>query len=88
MLFTVYTLTAILLVIFIFLCLYRAVIGPSPTDRVVAINMIGSKTIVIISLVSFMYKQEFFIDVALVYSLMAYAITIGVSKYLEKGALD
>ena len=88
MLVTVYTLAALLLVLFTFFALYRAVVGPAPADRVVAINVVGSKTIVIIALVSFIYEQEFFIDVALVYSLIAFAMTIGVSKYLEKGALD
>ena len=85
---TVNSLAVLFLVIFTFLCLYRAFVGPSTADRVVAINVIGSKTIVIIALVSFVYKQEFFIDVALVYSLIAFAMTIGVSKYLEKGALE
>jgi multicomponent Na+:H+ antiporter subunit F len=71
-----------------FFCLYRAVVGPSEADRVVSINIIGTKTVVIISLVSLVFHQEFFLDVALVYALISFIATIGIAKYMEKGALE
>ncbi len=80
--------TAIVLTTFTFLCLYRATVGPTAADRVVSINVIGTKTVVIISLVSLVFHQEFFLDVALVYALISFIATIGVAKYLEKGALE
>jgi len=85
---TIYTVAAIMLLILTFLCLIRAAIGPTTADRVVAINVIGTKTMVIIALVSFIFGQEFFLDVSLVYALIAFIMTIGVAKYMEKGALD
>lgn len=85
---TVYIISSIMLLILTFLCLFRAAIGPTPADRVAAINVIGTKTMVIIGLVSFIFGQEFFLDVALVYALIAFVMTIGVAKYMEKGALD
>ncbi len=84
----VYLIASIMLMVLTFLCLIRAAIGPTTADRVVAINVIGTKTMVIIALVSFISRQEFFLDVSLVYALIAFVLTIGVAKYMEKGALD
>jgi len=80
--------TSILLMAATFLCLYRAVLGPTDADRVVAINVIGTKSVVIISLISLVFHQEFFLDVAMVYALISFVATIGIAKYMEKGALE
>lgn len=85
---TVFIVASAFLLILTFLCLIRAALGPTTADRVVAINVIGTKTMVIIALVSFIFGQEFFLDVSLVYALIAFVLTIGVAKYMEKGALD
>ncbi len=84
----IFNISAIILLLLTFLCLTRAALGPTVADRVAAINVIGTKTMVLIALVSFIFGQEFFLDVALVYALIAFVMTIGVAKYLEKGALD
>jgi multicomponent Na+:H+ antiporter subunit F len=83
-----FILTAVILTAAAFLCLYRAVAGPTEADRVVSINIVGTKTVVIISLVSLVFHQEFFLDVALVYALISFIATIGIAKYMEKGALE
>jgi len=83
-----YSLGAILVMLMIFLSLIRALIGPTAPDRVAAINIIGTKTVVIITLIARIYEQIYFLDVAMVYALMSFITTIGVAKYLEKGALD
>lgn len=79
--------TAIILTIVTFFCLYRAAVGPTAADRIVSINVIGTKTVVIISLISLVFHQEFFLDVALVYALISFVATIGIAKYMEKGTL-
>jgi multicomponent Na+:H+ antiporter subunit F len=84
----VFIAVAVLLTAATFLCLYRAVLGPSAADRVVAINVIGTKAVVIISLVSLAFHQEFFLDVAMVYALISFVATVGIAKYLEKGSLE
>lgn len=88
MLDNIFIVTAIILTFATFLCLYRAAAGPTASDRVVSINVIGTKTVVIIAIISLVFHQEFFLDVALVYALISFVATIGVSKYLEKGALE
>lgn len=83
-----YSLGAVLVMLMIFLSLIRALAGPTAPDRVAAINIIGTKTLVIITLIARIYGQEYFLDIAMVYALMSFITTIGIAKYLEKGALD
>ncbi len=80
--------TAIVLMISVFVCLYRAIVGPAPADRVISINVIGTKTVAIIALMSFALNEEFFLDVAMVYALISFIMTIGVAKYLEYNDID
>jgi len=83
-----YSLGAILVMLMIFLSLIRALAGPTAPDRVAAINIMGTKTLIIITLIARIYGQEYFLDIAMVYALMSFVTTIGIAKYLEKGALD
>jgi len=79
---------AIMIMLLIFLSMIRALAGPTAADRVVAINIITTYTLVIITLIARIYEQVYFLDIAMVYALMGFIATIGVAKYLEKGALD
>ena len=83
----IHTTAAVLLLLLIFLCMLRAAIGPTAADRVAAINVIGTKTMVLIALVSFISGQEYFLDVAIIYALISFVMTLGVARYLERGTL-
>ncbi len=83
-----YNLGAVLVMLMIFMSLFRAIAGPTAPDRVAAISIIGTKTLVIITLIARVYEQVYFLDIAMVYALMSFITTIGVAKYMEKGALD
>jgi multicomponent Na+:H+ antiporter subunit F len=74
--------SAIIIMLFIFVCLYRGIKGPTVADRIVAINVIGTKTIIIIIMVSFIFHETFFIDVALIYALINFIATLGIARYL------
>lgn len=69
----------------VFLCMIRAIKGPHVTDRIIAINVIGTKIIVIISLVSYLLNESYFIDVALTYALISFIATIIASKTIDTG---
>ncbi len=88
MLLTAFTVACILLVIMTFLCLYRAYVGPTVADRVISINVISTKAIVIMVLVSIIFHKEYFLDIAIVYALIAFLATIAVAKYLQRGVLE
>ncbi|HDH06306.1 MAG TPA: cation:proton antiporter [Nitrospirae bacterium] len=70
------------------LVLYRAIKGPRIYDRVLAVNVIGTKTVVLLALTGFIYERPQFLDIALVYALMNFIATIAFLKYRETGGLD
>ncbi len=77
--------SALLMCILILLCLYRAVLGPTVFDRIIGAGFIGTKTVVILLLIGFIYKRiDMFIDLALVYSILNFIGTIIISKYFMK----
>jgi multicomponent Na+:H+ antiporter subunit F len=85
---TVLLATAIHIVGFTFLFLYRAVVGPTTQDRVVAINAIGTTTVVVIALVAGTLDQPGFLDVALVYAMLNFLLSLGVAKVtVERGGI-
>lgn len=63
----------------ILFCLYRGVVGPTLADRMVAINVIGTKTVVIIAMLSYATRERFFLDVALVYALISFLSSVYIS---------
>ncbi|MDD3712869.1 MAG: monovalent cation/H+ antiporter complex subunit F [Candidatus Izemoplasmatales bacterium] len=84
---TAVLIVTIILVLLTFVGLYRAVIGPTAEDRIVAINMISTKVTVIIAMIALISSQGFYVDVALVYALLGFIATIGLAKLLLKGKL-
>ncbi|SDK95563.1 monovalent cation/H+ antiporter complex subunit F [Natronincola ferrireducens] len=82
-----YIAMTIFLALMAFPCLYRAYVGPTATDRVVAINVVTTKVTILIALLAIITDQDAFIDVALIYAMMGFIATICVSKYIEKGNL-
>ena len=70
-------------------CLVRAIIGPRIADRIVAINMIGTMTIMIITIVSVLLHEEYLVDVAILYAMLSFLAVVVLTKvymgvYLEK----
>nr|WP_312579877.1 monovalent cation/H+ antiporter complex subunit F [Sedimentibacter sp.] len=64
--------------------IYRAIKGPTAADRLIAINVIGTKTIILILMISLVFKENFFVDVALVYALISFISSIVIANYIEK----
>ena len=62
------------------LALVRAILGPSVYDRVLAVNMFGTKTVLLLSVIAFLYGRPDFLDLALAYALINF---IGVLAVLE-----
>jgi multicomponent Na+:H+ antiporter subunit F len=74
-----YAVTIALLITMV-LALMRAVIGPSLYDRVLAVNMLGTKTVLLLSVIAFLFGRPDFLDLALAYALINF---IGVLAVLE-----
>jgi len=81
-----YLFTVVFLGITIGLCMYRVVKGPTKGDRIIGINIIATKTIVIIATISFLMKETYFIDVVLVYVLIAFIGSYAVAREIGGGS--
>lgn len=69
------------------LALTRALRGPSLFDRILAVNMFGTSTVLGIAVLGFVTGRPDFLDIALVYALISFITTIATLKYFEYGAL-
>ena len=80
---------SIAILVAVLLSLYRVVRGPSIIDRIIAVNVIGTKTIAVIVLTGQLFDRvEFFVDIAALYALINFIGALTLSKYFErKGVL-
>lgn len=69
------------------LALARALKGPTTFDRILAANMFGTKTILLIAVSGFLRGRPDWLDLALVYALVNFAGTIAVLKFVRFGDL-
>lgn len=70
------------------LALIRAMCGPTVFDRVLALNMFGTKTVLFICVVSFLQGRTDFLDLALLYSLMNFIGMVALLRFTIKGSFD
>ncbi len=61
--------------------LYRGIEGPGVFNRIIAVNVIGTKTIVLLVLIGFIYQRPDFFDIALVYALLNFIMTVAATRY-------
>lgn len=75
-------LTAVLIVLGIlcFFCLIRSLKGPRLADRIVAVNMIGTMTMMSIAVLTVKLKEEVLADVALIYAMISFLAVVVVAK--------
>ena len=64
----------------VFVCLVRAIKGPRITDRVIAMNMIGSLVVMMICILSYLLEEAFLIDVAILYALLNMLVVVVLTR--------
>jgi multicomponent Na+:H+ antiporter subunit F len=69
------------------IALIAAVRGPTVFDRLLAINMFGTKTVLLIAVSGFLTGRPEWLDLALVYALVNFIGTIAVLKFVRFGNL-
>ena len=82
-----YTVAIIAILITVLLALVRALLGPTVYDRVAAMNMLGTKTILLIAVFAFLTGRHDLLDIALVYALINFIGLVAVLKLVEQGNL-
>lgn len=65
------------------LAVIRAIKGPSIYDRVLAANMFGTKTALLLAVVAFLFGRSDFLDLALAYALINLVGVLAVLKFFE-----
>ena len=67
---------------------YRILRGPTMPDRVIAINVVGSNVVIVIALLAAAIGEPGALDIALVYALLNFLLSIAISKFsVERGGL-
>ncbi len=84
---SVFWAVGVVLIVTIFLCLYRVLRGPGVFNKAIAVNLIGTKTIVLLVIIGYIYQRPIFLDIALVYAMVNFGASIAIAKYLKRGTL-
>jgi len=78
-----FAVTSVAILMTMALALFRAIAGPTVFDRILAVNMFGTKTVLLIAVAGYLAGRPDFLDLALVYALMNFIGTIAVLKYFH-----
>ena len=70
------------------LALVRATLGPTVFDRILAVNMFGTKTVLIVSVISFLTGRPDVLDIAIAYALINFIGVLAVLRFAEIGTFD
>ncbi|MFP4626523.1 MAG: cation:proton antiporter [Natronomonas sp.] len=84
MLSTIFLTAATALVLLAIVVLYRAIKGPTMQDRVLAVNVLGTNTVVILAILAVALDSPSFLDIALVYALLNFIMAVAISKFTVK----
>lgn len=92
----IFILAALAILLTMALALVRALKGPTVFDRIVAVNVFGTKTVLVVALITFVTGNHDLVDVALVYALINFIAIVTVLKLVRmrdlarvgKGDLD
>ena len=79
----VFTALPIILAIMVLICLIRAIKGPKIADRIVAINMMGTITMVIIAILAVKMDEGYLVDICIIYAMISFlAVTLLTKVYM------
>tara|TARA_B100000686_G_C16727351_1_gene938575 strand:+ start:48 stop:350 length:303 start_codon:yes stop_codon:yes gene_type:complete len=82
-----FTAASIAILVTMALAIVRAFVGPTLYDRILAVNMFGTKTVLMIAVLGFLMGRPAFLDIALVYALINFIAVIALLKYFKYGNL-
>ena len=82
--FTLYHFFFFILTILILVYMYRVFQGPTVYDRILGLNGISTKAIILLTILGSLYERlEMFVDIALGYAMLNIIGGLAVGKYLE-----
>jgi multicomponent Na+:H+ antiporter subunit F len=78
----------IVLIICCFMCLYRVAFGPTPSDRIVANDILGIIVVGFCAIYTVISEKDLYMNIALAWALLSFVGTIALAKFLEGRTYD
>jgi multicomponent Na+:H+ antiporter subunit F len=75
--------TLIAMVVCIIIIMVRVFIGPGAPTRLVAFDTANTLVVAGLVVAAMMFNHVIFVDVAIVYALLSFAMTLYVAKYIQ-----
>ena len=80
-----FIMVGVCLLLFMFMPLYRVVKGPTVITRILGVNVIGTKTTVLIIIIGTIYNRvDMFVDIAIAYALLNFIVSIAASRFFQR----
>ena len=80
-----FIIVGIVLLILMFMPLYRIVRGPTVISRILGVNVIGTKTTILIILIGTIYgRVEMFVDIAIAYALLNFIASLAAARFFQR----
>ena len=80
-----FIMVGVCLLLFMFMPLYRVVKGPTVITRILGVNVIGTKTTVLIIIIGTIYKRvDMFVDIAIAYALLNFIVSLAASRFFQR----
>lgn len=76
----IFIVVLIFLAVVLFACLIRAIKGPRIADRLVAVNMMGTIVMVIISIFSLLLNEGYLMDICIIYAMISFLAVVVITK--------
>jgi multicomponent Na+:H+ antiporter subunit F len=71
-----------------FLCLFRIGMGPTPPDRTVAIDILGTLMVGFCAFLSLFTGKDFYLNIGISWALLSFVGTLALAKFLERRSFD
>jgi len=73
------------LLLFMFMPLYRVIRGPTVITRILGVNVIGTKTTVLIIIIGTIYDRvDMFVDIAIAYALLNFIVSLAAARFFQR----
>ncbi len=66
------TAAVVVLAVMIILSIIRSILGPGISDRIIAVNMIGTMVIMVTAIFSVWLDENYLVDVCLIYAMISF----------------
>ena len=74
---------AIVMAVCMLACIARVFIGPGAPTRLVAFDTTNTLVVALMVVLAIMFKQVVFVDVAIVYAVLSFIMTLYVARFIE-----